>query len=963
MSGLRANCLSGEMFLRLFTILAIFCAPLLGSAQEEDLTDPVVAYNKAISAIQLEKWDEALSLCNGVIAEHGEGALKRFGPVFGHFHFLKGLAFLGKKDAPGAIASLKTCYEKFSNEILKSGSDDEIKNLLPNLFLNAALVQWANAEMMQENYKGARDIYEKVLVVGKNDSKINLIYVGVNLGRCYLKSGELEKGYQFMVRPLANENLSDGLRKTIYMVIAEDWTPEVEFPEVREFIQSYSTIVDQAPFLDRYDRNDQFQYLAQYSLQAQDPVRALGWYERMVNPRLLKPEFDRRYDSLKNRFVSKQLGEKKAAALKDLEGQIGNLEKGYLQILNGVGSAHFMMQNFAGSFVAFSRLSDEAGKAHSERPVFLHNAVVSAAQIEQWKEAYQYGKQFLDDFPDHELKPGVARVLVELLFLREDYEEAYKISGEIRQDMTQGEEIRDIPDFVYGASAFQLGHMEEAETELSSYFKVYEQGERKEMVHFYLGLSKVQLQKWEEAVEVFSSFIEVYPESQLLPPVLYQAALSEFMIDRLEDSVAKVERIHSEYPNHEVGPPAWNLKGDLLNALEGAYSDIEACYLGGRDGGVKMNQAQTVEYALWQLVIQTSDQEEWKKAEEHYAHFQKDYPNSDYRHDLLVASLPMLLEQDRAEEGLSKLREVVWKNRSEAESTVLSEMFGSYVDFIDSNFDAEVLREQMSGLRTEPGTTPALRGWTTVVLVDQLEKEEASQDEINKLYYQLEAGFDPAEHSNYPTVRLARWVSDIRKKPQEAKMLYEYILDNRPGTANYEYCLVDVAQIEAQSEDAPVREEAMKKFQRVVSSFPDDELQEKSVLGMARIRMAEENYEEAKTHWAAYLENRGWNIARAEANYQMGFANEKMGNLADAMKIYVSVYANFPGYLDWSTRAYLRAAAITKARGEDLKALKILQDMLKRMGHHKHPGVAKAKSVFGEWRKEYAKKMAQQEKE
>ena len=76
------------MFLRVVTILAILCAPLLGSAQEEDLTDPVVAYNKAVSAIQLEKWNEALSLCNGVIAEHGEGALKRFGPVFGHFHFL-----------------------------------------------------------------------------------------------------------------------------------------------------------------------------------------------------------------------------------------------------------------------------------------------------------------------------------------------------------------------------------------------------------------------------------------------------------------------------------------------------------------------------------------------------------------------------------------------------------------------------------------------------------------------------------------------------------------------------------------------------------------------------------------------------------------------------------------------------------------------------------------------------------
>ena len=80
---------------------------------------------------------------------------------------------------------------------------------------------------------------------------------------------------------------------------------------------------------------------------------------------------------------------------------------------------------------------------------------------------------------------------------------------------------------------------------------------------------------------------------------------------------------------------------------------------------------------------------------------------------------------------------------------------------------------------------------------------------------------------------------------------------------------------------------------------------------------------------------------------------EKQGNTSDALKIYVSVYANFPGYLDWSTRAYLRTAAITKGRGQDLQALKILQDMLKRMGHHDHPGVKKGKQLFVKWRAEY----------
>ena len=91
-----------------FVTFAIFSFPAV--SQEEDLTDPVVAYNKTVSAIQLQKWEEALQITNGVIREHSEDAFARYGPVFGHFHFLTGLALLGNDQAKEAIVEFNSCY-------------------------------------------------------------------------------------------------------------------------------------------------------------------------------------------------------------------------------------------------------------------------------------------------------------------------------------------------------------------------------------------------------------------------------------------------------------------------------------------------------------------------------------------------------------------------------------------------------------------------------------------------------------------------------------------------------------------------------------------------------------------------------------------------------------------------------------------------------------------------------------
>ncbi|MEM9018688.1 MAG: tetratricopeptide repeat protein, partial [Verrucomicrobiota bacterium] len=353
------------------------------------------------------------------------------------------------------------------------------------------------------------------------------------------------------------------------------------------------------------------------------------------------------------------------------------------------------------------------------------------------------------------------------------------------------------------------------------------------------------------------------------------------------------------------------------------------------------------------LVVQYAEAEQWDEAEDAYNEFQKDYSGSDYRYEVLAAALPVLAARDRVDDGIARLREVIWDHRDDPQSVTLAQMFGSFAEYLEEHVEDERFNSEMVSLQSDRGTTPSLLGWTTIAMADFLEKKEVKREEVDKLFYRFEAGLKPAQHSNFPLVRLARWISHSRKKPEEAKGIYDFILKERPGTANYEYCLVDVAEIEANSEEKELRESAMNKFQRVLAEFPNEELQEKAVLGMARIRTAEKSYAEAVTHWESYLENRGWNLARPEANYQLAYCLEQQGDLASALKIYVSVYANFAGYLDWSTRAYLRTAAILKGQGQDLNALKVLQDMLKRMGHHKHPGVAKGKELFTKWRSEY----------
>ena len=810
--------------------------------------------------------------------------------------------------------------------------------------------------MHQTNYAEAAKLYDKALAEGKNDRQINRIYIAVNLGRCRIKSGDLEGGFDLISPALSNERASEGLKQVIFMILAEDWSPQVELPPMRDFLNDFRTIVSQDRLEDRFERNARFQHLAQIAIESQDPIRSLAWYGLMVDPVNLTPMLDDQIRQMEEREVPQELETRKQEAISTLQEERAKLKTGSWDLINGVGSAHFQMRNFSASYVAFRKLCEEVQDDHVDRPVYLHNAVASAAQIDKWREAYHYGKIFLDAYPEHELMPGVARVLVEVVYLRGEYQEAYDIATDVREGMDPGSEIRDIPDFVTGACAFHLGNLDEAEAELDAYRQNYPEGQRLEPVEFYAGLTKVQLYKWEEAAQILNAFIDKYPKSGMLPGALYQCALAEFMLDQLDPALAKVERLHAEFPNNELVASSWNLKGDIYATQERSFDEVEPCYLQAKMlADENPGQEETAAYALWQLEIHTADLQDWQKAAAHLKDFEENHAESAYRTEFLTAALPTFVELGRADEAVSRLRRIVREFGSQPESSELAEMFGTYLDFLKSNYEQEPALQELRALRMDQDVAPALDGWLRIGLVDVLsgvESQEA-EDEARQQYFQLHAKFDPAQQSNYVIVQLARWLARERNLPDEATKLYDYIINQRPGTANYDYALVDTAEIQAKSDDPAQRAQGLEKFQRVLSEIPNEELQELAVLGIARLLTQDKKHAEAQPYWEQYLDNRGWTVSRPEANYNYAHCLDEQGQTNDALKIYVSVYANFPGHLDWSTRAYVRTALILKEGGHDLKALLVLRDMIQRMGHHNHPVVAQAKQLFVKWRAEY----------
>ena len=943
------------------------CSAPAGRAQDDKGLAGI--YDAAVKATEAGDNGKALSLVDKAIQDYSDGARERYGPVFGSFYFLKGMVLIRQKKYQEALEPLKTCYEKWGNEILDEADKNKIKHE-PNRFHTRALVQWGTALMALEQFEEAGETLGKALLAPASTRTlpIDRFNVQINLAQCYIKSGKPERGKDFIRDVIDSGRLYPSQQLELMMILAWQWSPERDFDEVRDTIATRSEVFYAVDAESRYSHNRYLYALASKAMQAGEPVRALLWYSLAASPpeliwqdEIRKRQYAARRATAeiqKDDYVIKRADE----LLKEVDEDIARKRKDWAAQLLGTSAAYYQMEAIAAARAGYREFVANF-PGHERRPDALHNLVICDVELEQWMEAYRYGKQFFDEFPEHPLLGSVARVLVEVIFVQGEYQRAHDVCAEIRPQMKEGSAEREIPDFVAGASAFHLDKFEEAEENLENYQKTYPEGSRLEPARFYLGSTKVRLSKWEEAAKVLDDFLEKYPESEMRPPALFLSGLAHQVLEDPAVALKRVDELQQKFPEAAEIPASHNLKGDILAGGDGDPEAVLEEYGTAKKLFEKENRGDTevAAYATQQMVATAGKADQDTMAVQFYDDFKGKYWDTSFRVDTALAAANSLVEAGRKDEMREQLLDFVNDAAAAGNSGEIDLLFGSYLDFLDKNYGVEEKVKQLAEFpfRDPANPNPTLRAWTIMAQIEALEgAQKAAQykEEIDRLFYSLNAIYERKglELSNYVLVRLARWNWQKRKKEEEARKIYEFILNERKASGDaLGFALVDLGKLDAQSRDESNRDRAYERFSRVLAEVENSELREEATLGMARILTGRKDWEAALGRWKEYLANRGWNLVRPEANYRVAECTDMLGQQAEALKYYVSVYANFAGHLDWSTRAYLRTAVLLRGQSKKAEALKVLQDMLKRMGHLDHKGVEVARETFFKWRDEY----------
>lgn len=946
-------------------LLVLFWQP----AQAQQAQGLVQIYDGVIQASSAGELDKGIALCDKAIKEFSKGAMENYGPVFGHFFYMKGMLLIRKENYEGAIAPLQHCYEKWDNSYLKKKDLDPENPLLPNRFHIHSLMQWGNCMMKLKKFDEAAKLLEKTLTEDPQTTpRINRLIVQMNLARAYVLSGRREEGEKYLSKILG-ANISPEYKRQAFMILAWDWSKDAQYEQVRDIISQNAQVTLDDTLFYRYERNPRLEALAAHAQQIGEPLRALLWYSLMVPPGEMVKIYNERKVQLEARQdLAKKEGKEEVVRatehfLEETEEEIENKRKDWARLLLGTGAAHYQISSVAAARAAYREMAEKFPN-HPERATVLHNLVVCNVNMERWLEAYKYGMLFFEEFPDHELKPSVAKVLIEVIFLQGEYQEAYDIAHKIRPDLEKGSQIREIPDFVLGACAFHLGKFEEAEQELEAYLETYPEGRRLEPARFYLGSTKVNLLKWDEAAVILEQFLVDYPDSPMRPSCLFLSGLSHLVLEDLELAQTRISELQEKFPEAPEIPASHNVLGDIYNSMGSEYETICREYLTAKTYVEQKGRGslEVAAYSLRQLIQVAADSDDSAQSVAYFEEFKERYYDTSYRLDASLAVLDALVAEGRKQEGLEMLVAFVNTEADTPEARDLDKLFGSYLDYLDKHYTVE---EKVAALENYPFSNPsdppgALRAWLVMAKIEALEgadKPAQYQDEITQQFFRLEAIYerDGKSLSSYTLVRLARWIWEEHGREDEARDVYNYILKERGGATGdaMGFALVDLGKLEMAVDTPEMWRSAYKKFDRVIREVDNERLQEEATLNAARVLMKEENYEEAYEMWKTYLKDRSWSLARPEANFGVARCTEVMGKKAEALKLYVSVYVNYAGHLDWSTRAYLHAAVILRSEGRDADSLRVLQDMLQRMGHLDHPGVRKGKAVFVQWREEW----------
>jgi tetratricopeptide (TPR) repeat protein len=921
------------------SLASLLCAvPLVltvpASAQDEDLGAMV---NKALAAMNAEKWEEALKYNTDAVERYGKNnPLQLFGPQFGTIYYRKGISELKLKKYKEAMQSFEICYRDFPNKAKAGGG---------NPFEKLALLKWAEAAMGVKDWELALSLFQKFLKErDKERDKYPQGSFHISQAVCNYQLGRIPEGNENLEIAIKNKEkfptpdagIIAGFQALVSGVILKR-----NEQALLDFIEKNRGELVIDPYA-MHDYSRVFMKLAGDAVGAEMERAAMALYQFV-------PSTEAATDDVRNRLRS--IGElsnvkdgtniliksKLEQDLKMLEEELRGKKATEMVKLGAMAFLHEKHGNIRAAYAAYQQL--ELYYPNSEkREDNLFNLVRTSSLVAAGADTQRYAEMFVKTFPNSPHIPAVRRMMLSALFYDGEYETCIEVAEPMIEKLSPNTPEHDICLHVLGGSYFYTGQFDKAQPLLEKHVEMYPKSLFAVPAEYFRASNLSRLQYWSKAAGLLDEFLKTHPDASknvFLPFALYDRATCHYAEDQPEPALEKLTRVIDDFKDCNVLEQAYNLRGNVEQSL-GNAEKAEQAYLKALEVAETRRNSIVAGESLYSLVALLGEKKpnkqpnpRMKDAVPYADKFWKEYgEGSPYKTRVAVAQLPAFNSVDRGDEALNRLRDVITEMAKDPEATGLEELINSYTEAYLEKHTPEELKEHyynFPGIRMADRAARALLRVAVIGVFENVIKK--STDEARKrsgnamikvLFQNLKTDFDVKDLTNFILVRVGDYLRNNTSTPREALPYYDEALGRQDQAYRFA-ALLGRADVYGRSTNPADIDKGLEDFTRVYNDSQDKSEREFSLFRIVELNMAKKDFAKAAEHARVYLDRAksGFSKYSPQVGLLLAKSFEERDMIDDAISMYVKVWSAHQGNIKISAPAMLNWMQLSWDRNKE----------------------------------------------
>jgi tetratricopeptide (TPR) repeat protein len=915
---------------------ALLCALSLvlsvssASAEDDDLPTLV---NKSISAMNAEKWEEALALNDRAIKTYGvHNPLQSHGPKFGTIYYRKGICELKLGKWEEAIKSFEICYRDFPNVDNKPDQ---------NTFRKMALLRWAEAAMGAQQYEVALNMFQKFLNERDKDrDKYPLGPFHISMAVCNYGVGRIPEGNEHFEIAIRNRRNFPTLENSIisaFRSLVEAAITAGNEQVLLDFIaKNRHELISQPYNMHRHSKI--FLKLAAGAIDAKMDRAALDMYQMI-------PSTDAAIDDLRARLklmgpLDRITEGGNVHTRKNLEAELDALEaerrgKSSNEMVQLAATAyiHEKNKNIWGAYAAYQML-EAFHNTSGKREEYLFNLIRTSSLVGATVETLRLADLFLTTFPESKYEPSIRRLMLASSFYDGKYASCIEIAEPLLSTLAAGTDEHDLCLHVLGGSFYYTGEYEKAQPLLEQHLEKYPKSLFALSAQYFRASNLARLGNHAKATEMLDAFIKTHSDPAkniYLPFALYDRAECSYNLDEPDAALAAISRIIREFPNAVIIDQSYLLRGNIEESLKN-YDRAEQAYKAAYDNASKFEHEGVQSEALYSLIMMLSSPEvsRMKEAVPYVDKFwEKHAVGSPFRARVAIGQFPALAAAGRADEGLERLRGIIAETAKSDDTSQLELLISEYTNAYLTKHTPQELKEHFYNFPGILSSDSAARALLRVYVIRVFEGllKKAKQDEekipiqatIKVLFQELKTDFALKDLTSNTLVKVGDYLRRNTATPREALPYYDEVLGRQDNKERFP-SLLGRADVYGRSGSAADIDKALADLDKVYNESKEITEDEFALYRTIELLFDKKEYAKVAEKAQFYLDPKKSEITRPKYSPEVGmllarsFDERKMVN--DAIAMYGKIFGANPGRIRISAPAVTRWMELLWARNQ-----------------------------------------------